>query len=82
MIFFIIPIFFVRLSAYLFIGYWIALQAFEAYLSLGVSGGGVAFFAHVGGFVTGLVLGLDTALLDNNGDPLNGTGLPANCWPN
>jgi FtsP/CotA-like multicopper oxidase with cupredoxin domain len=32
--------------------------------------------------VPGLVLGLDTALLDNNGNPLNGTGLPANCWPN
>jgi len=55
---FIIPIFFVTLSAYLFIGYWIALQALDAYLSLGVTGGGVAFFAHVGGFVTGLVLAL------------------------
>ncbi len=29
-----------------------------------------------------LVLGLVTALLDANGNPLNGTGLPANCWPN
>ena len=55
---FIIPFFFVTLSAYLFIGYWIALQALDAYLSLGVSGGGVAFFAHVGGFVSGLVLAL------------------------
>jgi membrane associated rhomboid family serine protease len=55
---FIIPIFFVTLSAYVFIGYWIALQALDAYLSLGVTGGGVAFFAHVGGFVTGLVLAL------------------------
>jgi FtsP/CotA-like multicopper oxidase with cupredoxin domain len=32
--------------------------------------------------VTALVLGLDTALLENNGNPLNGTGLPAGCWPN
>ena len=55
---YIIPIFFVTLSAYLFIGYWIALQALDAYLSLGVSGGGVAFFAHIGGFVTGLVLAI------------------------
>jgi membrane associated rhomboid family serine protease len=55
---YIIPIFFVTLSALVFIGYWIALQAIEAYLSIGVQGGGVAFFAHVGGFVTGLVLAL------------------------
>jgi membrane associated rhomboid family serine protease len=53
---FIVPFFFVTLSAYLFIGYWIALQALDAYLSLGVSGGGIAFFAHIGGFVTGLIL--------------------------
>jgi FtsP/CotA-like multicopper oxidase with cupredoxin domain len=32
--------------------------------------------------VPGLVLGMDSALLDNLGNPLNGTGLPANCWPN
>jgi membrane associated rhomboid family serine protease len=55
---FIIPFFFVTLSAYIFIGYWIALQALDAYLSLGVAGGGVAFFAHLGGFITGLLLAL------------------------
>lgn len=55
---FIIPFFFVTLSAFVFIGYWIALQALDAYLSFGVSGGGVAFFAHVGGFITGLVLAI------------------------
>lgn len=32
--------------------------------------------------VPSLDLGLVTALLDNAGNPLNGTGLPANCWPN
>jgi len=32
--------------------------------------------------VPSLGLGLDTALLDNLGNPLNGTGLPAGCWPN
>lgn len=32
--------------------------------------------------VPALGLGLATALLDNNGNPLNGTGLPAGCWPN
>jgi membrane associated rhomboid family serine protease len=55
---FIIPIFFVTLSAYVFIGYWIALQALNAFLSIGVSGGGVAFFAHIGGFATGLTLAI------------------------
>jgi membrane associated rhomboid family serine protease len=55
---YIVPIFFVTLSAYIFIGYWIALQAFDAYLSLGVTGGGVAFFAHVGGFLMGLILAI------------------------
>jgi FtsP/CotA-like multicopper oxidase with cupredoxin domain len=32
--------------------------------------------------VPALGLGLVSALLDNNGNPINGTGLPANCWPN
>ena len=55
---FIVPFFFVTLSAYIFIGYWVLLQALNAYLNLGVTGGGVAFFAHVGGFVSGLILAL------------------------
>jgi FtsP/CotA-like multicopper oxidase with cupredoxin domain len=29
-----------------------------------------------------LGVGLPTALLDASGNPLNGTGLPAGCWPN
>ena len=55
---FIVPIFLVRLSALVFIGYWIVLQALNAYLSLGVpeGGGGIAFFAHLGGFISGLIL--------------------------
>jgi FtsP/CotA-like multicopper oxidase with cupredoxin domain len=32
--------------------------------------------------VPSLVLGLPTGLLDSTGNPMNGTGLPANCWPN
>jgi membrane associated rhomboid family serine protease len=55
---FIVPIFFITLSAYVFIGYWIALNALQAFLNIGVSGGGVAFFAHIGGFTTGLILAL------------------------
>jgi membrane associated rhomboid family serine protease len=55
---FIVPFFFITLSAYVFIGYWILLQALNAYLNLGVAGGGVAFFAHVGGFASGLILAI------------------------
>jgi len=32
--------------------------------------------------VPSLDLGLVTALFDNAGNPINGTGLPAGCWPN
>jgi FtsP/CotA-like multicopper oxidase with cupredoxin domain len=32
--------------------------------------------------VPSLDLGLAMALLDGSGNPMNGTGLPANCWPN
>jgi FtsP/CotA-like multicopper oxidase with cupredoxin domain len=32
--------------------------------------------------VPSLVLGMVSALLDGGGNPLNGTGLPAGCWPN
>lgn len=37
------------------LGFWFVLQLFNGFMSLGpdTSGGGVAFFAHVGGFVAG-----------------------------
>jgi membrane associated rhomboid family serine protease len=38
------------------LGFWIVLQFLNGTLSLGRSGGGVAWFAHVGGFVAGLAL--------------------------
>jgi membrane associated rhomboid family serine protease len=53
---FIVPFFFISISAYLVIGYWIALQLLNAFLGLGVTGGGVAYFAHIGGFASGLLL--------------------------
>jgi membrane associated rhomboid family serine protease len=47
----------VRLPAVVVLGFWIVLQLFSGVLSLGAaSSGGVAFFAHVGGFVAGVVL--------------------------
>jgi membrane associated rhomboid family serine protease len=55
---FVVPFFIFTLPAYVFIGYWIALQGLNAFLNIGAIGGGVAFFAHIGGFGTGLILAL------------------------
>ncbi len=59
----LIPIFIffttVELPAYLIIGYWALLQFLNAYLLKGggmLRGGGVAYFAHIGGFVAGMAL--------------------------
>jgi membrane associated rhomboid family serine protease len=38
------------------LGFWIVLQFFNGTLSLGQDGGGVAWFAHVGGFLVGMAL--------------------------
>jgi len=46
----------VALPAWVMLLYWAALQFFGGLGSLGASGGGVAFWAHVGGFVAGVVL--------------------------
>jgi membrane associated rhomboid family serine protease len=48
----------VRVSAYFFLGFWFLYQLYEANLGLfnaSANGGGVAFFAHVGGFVFGFL---------------------------
>jgi membrane associated rhomboid family serine protease len=46
-----------EIPAILFLGIWIALQALDGTLSLTTpaAGGGVAFFAHIGGFAFGLL---------------------------
>jgi membrane associated rhomboid family serine protease len=38
------------------LGYWILMQFIGGMMSVGASGGGVAFWAHIGGFVAGVVL--------------------------
>ena len=38
------------------LGYWLLIQIFSGVGSLGAQGGGVAFWAHVGGFMAGAVL--------------------------
>jgi membrane associated rhomboid family serine protease len=53
-----IPLFF-EVYAFVFVGLWFLVQLFQgtAELLLGLSAGGVAWWAHVGGFVAGLALG-------------------------
>jgi len=55
----LIVVFPVRISAWFFLGFWFLYQLVEANFGLFSStanGGGVAFFAHVGGFLFGLVV--------------------------
>ncbi|MGH7349332.1 MAG: rhomboid family intramembrane serine protease, partial [Candidatus Rokuibacteriota bacterium] len=44
------------LPAWVMLLYWAGLQLLSGVLSVGVEGGGVAFWAHLGGFVAGVVL--------------------------
>jgi len=57
----LIVIFPIRLSAWFFLGAWFLYQFIEANFGIfgaRANGGGVAFFAHVGGFVFGVVVTL------------------------
>jgi len=46
----------VAVPAVFMLGYWFLIQVIGGWASLGAEGGGVAFWAHVGGFVAGVVL--------------------------
>jgi len=46
----------VAVPAFLMLGYWLLIQVISGFASIGAEGGGVAFWAHVGGFVAGAVL--------------------------
>jgi membrane associated rhomboid family serine protease len=58
----LIPIFFIfqltELSAWIVLGFWFVLQAFAGVGSLGGDVGGVAWWAHIGGFVFGALIAL------------------------
>jgi membrane associated rhomboid family serine protease len=45
-----------QIPAFFFLGLWFVMQFVSGALSIGSPGGGVAWFAHIGGFVAGLVL--------------------------
>ena len=42
--------------AWVALGLWFVLQLLSGGMSLGREGGGVAFFAHIGGFLAGMAL--------------------------
>jgi membrane associated rhomboid family serine protease len=73
----------VAVPAVFMLGYWFVLQLLSGWASIGAEGGGVAFWAHVGGFVAGAVLVLlfrDPRLLDRH--PYHGLkrGSPTRSW--
>jgi len=49
---------FIEVPAFFFLGFWFLMQFFSGALSIGIepAGGGVAWWAHVGGFLTGMLL--------------------------
>jgi membrane associated rhomboid family serine protease len=75
----IIPVFFfieiARVPAYLVIGFWFLLQLGSGLASLGAGvaeTGGVAYFAHIGGFVAGLALAVPAAIASRRRPPRQG----------
>jgi rhomboid family protein len=75
----LLAIFPIRISAYVFLGLWFLYQLVEANFGLfsaSANGGGVAFFAHVGGFLFGLLV---TLALTSKGRvaPTDGSALRA-----
>lgn len=72
------------LSAFLVIGFWFLLQLADAFLSVAplngapVASGGVAYFAHVGGFAAGLLIALLARLFTKPSNTLSHS-YPA--WP-
>jgi membrane associated rhomboid family serine protease len=74
-------IFIREIPAVWFLGIWILLQAFTGGLSLlhPQAGGGVAFFAHIGGFAFGLATGL--ILVRAQRRPPDSQGIPRTVQP-
>jgi membrane associated rhomboid family serine protease len=74
----------VAVPAVFMLGYWFLLQLFGGFATIGAEGGGVAFWAHVGGFVAGVALiplFRDSELLARH--PHHGLGrdeLPTRSW--
>ena len=57
----LLVVFPLKVSAWFFLGFWFLYQLYEANFGLfssSANGGGVAFFAHVGGFVFGAIVAI------------------------
>jgi membrane associated rhomboid family serine protease len=83
-----LPLFF-ELPAVTYLGFWVLIQVFSGTLSVGTAGevGGVAWWAHVGGFVSGIALqfffvrsGRGFRLPSPDGDPVEAAWLPSRQW--
>jgi rhomboid family protein len=66
-----------QVPAVLVLGLWFALQLFSGLMSLGASAadGGVALFAHIGGFLFGAAVGLVVRALSPSGGSRRGESL-------
>ncbi len=56
----------IEVPALIVLGFWFVIQLIDGVTSLGATSqndGGVAFFAHIGGFVVGLVAGFSLRAL-------------------
>lgn len=55
----LVPLFFffslINVPAMIYLGFWFISQLFSGLASIGAAGGGVAWWAHIGGFLVGLV---------------------------
>lgn len=62
----------IRVPAIVFLGFWFIQQAFYSFLSLGsevnMGSGGIAYWAHSGGFVFGIILGPLLGLMSAGGN--------------
>jgi membrane associated rhomboid family serine protease len=69
LIFIIIFITFVNLPALLVLGFWFVLQLFQGVAAISAeAAGGVAWFAHIGGFALGMLVGFGFRI---SGKPIN-----------
>lgn len=61
----------IEVRAVLVLGFWFVLQLIDGLTSLGIpeAEGGIAFFAHIGGFVAGMIVGIVVRAAGSRGRP-------------